>query len=172
MRAQERTNIGNHPINSWELEFEIEQEISSFWNAELIRREGHRYTVRHDGWNQSIPAGGSVVFGFSATPGNLAVITPGDVTLNGVSLHNHVHEPHRHAVDLAISADLQPSGEGSRIHMSFPSMAGRTYAIEESADLFTWEVLESGIPGDGLVERQYPVAGRKARFFRVREEHH
>ena len=166
------SNIGNHPINSWELEFEIEQEISSFWNAELIRREGDRYTVRHDGWNQSIPAGGSVVFGFSATPGNLAVITPGDVTLNGVSLHNHVHEPHRHAVDLAISADLQPSGEGSRIHMSFPSMAGRTYAIEESADLFTWEVLESGIPGDGLVERHYPAEGRKARFFRVREEHH
>ena len=51
-------------------------------------------------------------------------------------------------------------------------MLGRSYAIEESADLIAWVVLESGIPGKGLVERHYPAEGRKARFFRVREEHH
>ncbi|SVC80404.1 uncharacterized protein METZ01_LOCUS333258, partial [marine metagenome] len=32
----EITNLADYPINSWELEFKIEQEISSFWNAELI----------------------------------------------------------------------------------------------------------------------------------------
>ena len=166
------TNLANHPINSWELEFEMEQEVSSFWNAELIRREGNRYTVRHVGWNQSIPAGDSVVFGFSATPGSLGSITPHHLALNGVSLHAHVHEPPRDALHLDVSSNLHPSGAISRISLSFPSMLGRSYAIEESADLIAWVVLESGIPGKGLVERHYPAEGRKARFFRVREEHH
>ncbi len=164
------TNLGNHPINSWELEFEMEQEILSFWNAELINREGTRYTVRHVGWNQSIPAGGEIVFGFSATPGSLAAITPGHMTLNGVSLHTHVHEHPRHALDLDVSINLRPSGEIYRVNLSFPAVEGRSYVIEESADLLTWQVLESGIPGDGLVERHYPPAG-EARFFRVREGH-
>ena len=165
------TNVGNHPINSWELEFEIDQEISSFWNAELIGREGNLYTVRHVGWNQSVPVGGSVVFGFSATPGSLATITPGRIALNGVSLHTHVHGPGRSALVLDLNTQVQPSAEDFLINLSFPSMEGRSYTIEESSDLIRWEVLESGIPGAGLVERAYPATGRRERFFRVREEH-
>jgi len=166
------TNLADHPINSWELEFEMEEEISSFWNAELIKREGNHYTVRHAGWNQSIPAGGSVVFGFSATPGSLANIDPSHLVLNGVSLHTHTHEHPQHALLLNVSATRLPFGAIDRINLSFPAVTGRSYAIEESADLVTWETRESGIPGeDGTIERDYQAAGRMSRFFRVREEH-
>ena len=55
----------------------LEQEILSFWNAELINREGTRYTVRHVGWNQSIPAGGEIVFGFSARSTAVERLFPG-----------------------------------------------------------------------------------------------
>ena len=161
------TNLADHPINSWELEFEIEQEISSFWNAELISREGNHYTVRHAGWNQSIPAGGSVIFGFSATPGNLETISPSHLALNGISLHTHAH-----AFLLNVSATRLPSGAIDRLNLSFPAASGRSYTIEESADLITWESRESGIPGeDGTIERDYPATGSMTRFFRVRQEH-
>jgi predicted carbohydrate-binding protein with CBM5 and CBM33 domain len=163
------TNLADHPINSWELEFEIEQEISSFWNAELISREGSHYTVRHAGWNQSIPAGGSVIFGFSATPGNLETINPSHLSLNGISLHTHA-DP-QHTFLLNVSAIRLPSGAIDRLNLSFPAVSGHSYTIEESTDLINWQSRESAIPGEtGIIERNYPAAGNMTRFFRARQE--
>ena len=81
------------------------------------------------------------------------------------------HGPGRSALVLDLNTQVQPSAEDFLINLSFPSMEGRSYTIEESSDLIRWEVLESGIPGAGLVERAYPATGRRERFFRVREEH-
>jgi len=166
------TNLADHPINSWELEFEIEQEISSFWNAELVSREGNHYTVRHAGWNQSIPAGESVTFGFSATPGTLETINPSHLALNGISLHTHAHEDPQKPFLLNVSATRLPSGAIDRIHLSFPSTSEYSYTIEQSGDLVTWEPRESGIPGEaGTIERDYPATGDMKLFFRARQVH-
>ena len=123
--------------------------------------------MRHAGWNQSIPAGGSVIFGFSATPGNLETISPSHLALNGISLPTHAH-----AFLLNVSATRLPSGAIDRLNLSFLAASGRSYTIEESADLITWESRESGIPGEGgTIERDYPATGSMTRFFRVRQEH-
>jgi len=168
----EITNLGDHPINSWELEFEIEQEISSFWNAELINREGNHYTVKHAGWNQSIPPGGSVTFGFSATPGKLETITPSHLTLNGISLHTHEHEDAQHPFLLDIGVTRLPSGAIQKINLSFPAVAGHSYSIEESSDLINWQPRETGIHGEAdTIMRDYPVTGGLTRFYRARKEH-
>ncbi|MDG1854037.1 MAG: lytic polysaccharide monooxygenase [Verrucomicrobiales bacterium] len=166
----EITNLADHPINSWELEFEIEQEISSFWNAELIKREGNHYTVRHAGWNQSIPVGGSVKFGFSAIPGNLKSISPSHLTLNGVSLHTHAHEEHHHPFEIDVSAILMPSEVIDQLNLSFPTKVGSAYIIQASSDLHHWETIESGIDGNGsTIKRQFSALRRNG-FFRVTEE--
>ncbi len=166
----EITNLADHPINSWELEFEIEQEISSFWNAELIKREGNHYTVRHAGWNQSIPVGGSVKFGFSAIPGNLKSISPSHLTLNGVSLHTHAHEEHHHPFEIDVGATLMPSEVIDQLNLSFPTKVGSAYIIQSSSDLHHWETIESGIDGNGsTIKRQFSALRRNG-FFRVTEE--
>jgi len=166
----EITNLGDYPINSWELEFEIEQDISSFWNAELIKREGNRYTVRHSGWNQSIPVGGSVKFGFSAMPGNLKSIFPSHLILNGVSLQTHSHEEQHQLFEINISATLMPSGVIDQFNLSFPTKVGSSYAIQSSSDLNHWETIESGIDGNGdIIKRQFSVVGKNG-FYRVNQK--
>jgi hypothetical protein len=78
----------------------------------------------------------------------------------------------QHSFLLNVSATRLPSGAIDRVSLSFPAASGRSYTIEESADLITWESRESGIPGgEGTIERDYPAAGSMRRFFRVREEH-
>ena len=166
----EITNLADYPINSWELEFKIEQEISSFWNAELIKREGNHYTVRHSGWNQSIPVGGSVKFGFSAIPGNLKSISPSQLKLNGVSLHAHSHEGHHQPFEVNVSAVLMPSGLIDQFNLSFPTKIGSFYTIQSSSDLNHWEIIESGIDGNGsIISRQFSAIGIND-FFRVSQE--
>ena len=166
----EITNLADYPINSWELEFKIEQEISSFWNAELIKREGNHYTVRHSGWNQSIPVGGSVKFGFSAIPGNLKSISPSQLKLNGVSLHTHSHEGHHQPFEVNVSAVLMPSGLIDQFNLSFPTKIGSFYTIQSSSDLNHWEIIESGIDGNGsIISRQFSAIGIND-FFRVSQE--
>ncbi len=166
----EITNLADYPINSWELEFKIEQEISSFWNAELIKREGNHYTVRHSGWNQSIPVGGSVKFGFSAIPGNLKSISPSQLKLNGVSLHTHSHEGHHQPFEVNVSATLMPSGLIDQFNLSFPTKIGSFYTIQSSSDLNHWEIIESGIDGNGsIISRQFSAIGIND-FFRVSQE--
>ena len=166
----EITNLADYPINSWELEFKIEQEISSFWNAELIKREGNHYTVSHSGWNQSIPVGGSVKFGFSAIPGNLKSISPSQLKLNGVSLHTHSHEGHHQPFEVNVSATLMPSGLIDQFNLSFPTKIGSFYTIQSSSDLNHWEIIESGIDGNGsIISRQFSAIGIND-FFRVSQE--
>ena len=166
------TNLANHPINSWEFEFELEEEISSFWNAELVHRDGNHYTVRNVDWNQSIPAGESVVFGFSASPGGLAQLSPSGLVLNGISLHVHAHQA-ADSLWLEVMAGRASVGGMDQLKLRFPAAMGRTYSVERSADLVHWDIHESGIPGQGgVIERNYLMGGEKIRFFRIREDHH
>ena len=134
--------------------------------------------MRHAGWNQSIPVGGSVKFGFSAIPGNLKSISPfhlftfspSHLTLNGVSLHTHAHEEHHHPFEIDVSAILMPSEVIDQLNLSFPTKVGSAYIIQASSDLHHWETIESGIDGNGsTIKRQFSALRRNG-FFRVTEE--
>lgn len=53
----------------------------------------------------------------------------------------------------------------------FPAAIGKTYRIEDSTDLATWETVESGIVGQGgQVVRFYTARGMPRRYFRVEED--
>ena len=166
------TNLAKHPINSWDLEFEIDQDISSFWNAQLISREGNRYKVNHVGWNQSIPVGESVTFGFSATPGTLKNLTPSNLTLNGISIHSHNHGHGKPPFFLDVDVMNRPAGAGDVITLRWlPNEGGHSYSIEKSTDMINWLPQETGISADeGSIMRDYPIDEDKKKFYRARRE--
>ena len=57
------------------------------------------------------------------------------------------------------------------IEFTFPAAIGKTYRIEASMDLATWETVESGIAGNGSqVQRFYSTRGQPKRYFRVELE--
>ena len=56
------------------------------------------------------------------------------------------------------------------IEFTFPSAIGKTYRIEGSFDLTTWETVESGIAGNGgVIQRFYSTRNMPKRYFRVEE---
>jgi len=58
-------NIGESVIQNWHLGFDFANKISSIWNAEVCEKENGKYIVKNVGWNEDIPVGGFVEFGFS-----------------------------------------------------------------------------------------------------------
>ena len=68
------SNSSDATLEGWNVSFDFAGEISSLWNGEILSRNGSTYTVRGATWNEGIAAGGSVSFGFSATPGGAAAV--------------------------------------------------------------------------------------------------
>lgn len=63
-------NTGTVVIEDWVLEFNMDNQIVNIWNGIIHNHEGSTYVIKSAGWNQDIPVGGSINFGFSAT-GNI-----------------------------------------------------------------------------------------------------
>lgn len=61
-------NTGEQPIPNWYISFDCQDEIINLWNAEICPNDQTNgyLTVKNAGWNQTIPAGGSVNFGFNS----------------------------------------------------------------------------------------------------------
>jgi uncharacterized repeat protein (TIGR02543 family) len=56
------------------------------------------------------------------------------------------------------------------IEFTFPTAKGKTYRIEGSPDLSTWETVEDGIPGNGgEIQRFYSIKDKPKGFLRVEE---
>jgi uncharacterized repeat protein (TIGR02543 family) len=56
------------------------------------------------------------------------------------------------------------------IEFTFPAAQGKTYRIEDSFDLETWDIVESGIAGNGeVIQRFYTTRDMAKRYFRVEE---
>ncbi|MEU2061278.1 cellulase family glycosylhydrolase [Streptomyces sp. NPDC013455] len=76
-------NTGTTAVKGWQLVFDFPggQRIGSVWNARAVQ-QGSRVTAVNESWTETIPAGGSVSFGFngSSTGGNGV---PAVFTLNG-----------------------------------------------------------------------------------------
>lgn len=62
------TNNGTDKIENWKMLLPMKNKISNIWNASKIdNNEG--YIIKNTGWNQDIPVGGSVSFGFTSCEG-------------------------------------------------------------------------------------------------------
>lgn len=72
-------------INGWTLAFDFDRSLNSVYDATVLSHTGTRYTVKNVGFNNTIPAGGSVSFGFTGSPGNVTK-PPTNYVLNGISL--------------------------------------------------------------------------------------
>ena len=69
------TNIGDKQIENWALSFEFPHSITKIWDGVIFEQADGLYTVKNAGWNQDIPVGGSVSFGFTAQQ-NGEALTP------------------------------------------------------------------------------------------------
>jgi chitinase len=60
-------------LSNWTLDFDFAGQITSIWDASVVSHAGSSYIVKNAGYNSSIPAGGTVTFGFNGSPGNVTV---------------------------------------------------------------------------------------------------
>jgi chitinase len=77
-------NTGPAAVPFTSLSFALPAVVSSLWDAKVTSKSGNQYTVTNAGWNAAVPAGGSVSFGFVASPGRAAAAT--GFVFNGVAL--------------------------------------------------------------------------------------
>ncbi|WP_019601646.1 DUF6055 domain-containing protein [Teredinibacter turnerae] len=66
----EITNNETQALDSWVIVFDADFDIAQVWNAEIVSYLDGEYRITGAGWNSDIPVGGSVAFGFIATPGD------------------------------------------------------------------------------------------------------
>lgn len=60
------TNTSNAAIENWALKFDMQNEITNIWDASIENYKHGVYLIKNNTWNQDIPVGGSVSFGFTA----------------------------------------------------------------------------------------------------------
>lgn len=60
-------NTGSSPIESWKLSLDLQENISSIYNASISSHEDETYIIKPDSWNQDIPVNEEVSFGFSGS---------------------------------------------------------------------------------------------------------
>ncbi len=60
------TNNQNTSLSNWQLQFTDPDNITSIWDAKIVSHVGNTYVIQGESWDTSIPAGGSLSFGFVA----------------------------------------------------------------------------------------------------------
>ena len=77
-------NTSDESLEGWKVEFDLADEITGIWNANIVSHEGQHYVIENAGYNDALAPRSSVSFGFSATPDDQAEYS--DATLENVSL--------------------------------------------------------------------------------------
>ena len=80
------TNESDALLENWTLEFTADFEITSMWNAEIVSREGDRYTIRFADYNPDLSPGETLSIGFVAIPASSGLNVPSEYQLNGNAL--------------------------------------------------------------------------------------
>lgn len=70
-------NQSPDPVKDWRIRFRLPATIQGMWGARILKQDAGTYLLGPEDWSRQIPAGGRVVFGFQAAPGNVA--GPADV---------------------------------------------------------------------------------------------
>lgn len=65
------TNNGPNVIQGWNLAFDFDPEILLIWDAGVVSHSAGHYVIQSAGWNDQIPPGGTVLFGFGGAPGGV-----------------------------------------------------------------------------------------------------
>jgi chitinase len=79
---------GSSGIDGWTVEFDAGFAITNIWGAEIVSHVGTHYVLRNASYNADVSPGGSVTFGFQATPG-----ATGGTTATGLALTGSGEEP-------------------------------------------------------------------------------
>ena len=61
------TNNSASPISNWVICFDYADSIENIWDAVIEANANGAYIIRNNVYNESIPVGGSVSFGFTST---------------------------------------------------------------------------------------------------------
>jgi mannan endo-1,4-beta-mannosidase len=78
-------NTGTTAVQGWQLAFAFpgDQKLNQTWNAKAVQ-QGSEVRATHESWTESIPAGGSVSFGFNGSSTGTNGV-PAVFTLNGTT---------------------------------------------------------------------------------------
>jgi hypothetical protein len=71
-------------VADWRLEFDLAANITSIWDAQVVSHSGNHYFITGAAWDSNLSGGGTVSFGFVASPGHVA--SPSNYVLGGVPL--------------------------------------------------------------------------------------
>ncbi|MBN8905539.1 MAG: cellulose binding domain-containing protein, partial [Rhodospirillales bacterium] len=77
-------NTTDIAVTGWTIAFDLANAITNIWNAEIVSHVGTHYVIRNLAYDATIPAGGTVSFGFQADGGS--PILPTSFTLDGTSI--------------------------------------------------------------------------------------
>ena len=74
---------GASGTHGWTIEFDAGFAITNIWGAEIVSHVGTHYVLRNASYNGDVSSGGSVTFGFQATPGATGGTAATGLSLNG-----------------------------------------------------------------------------------------
>ena len=74
---------GASGTHGWTIEFDAGFAITNIWGAEIVSHVGTHYILRNASYNGDVSSGGSVTFGFQATPGATGGTAATGLSLNG-----------------------------------------------------------------------------------------
>lgn len=69
----EISNLSTREMFDWTLEFDCDNHINQFWNAQIISHKGNHYIIKNKGYNAVIGAGQTLVLGFEANSGSAGI---------------------------------------------------------------------------------------------------
>jgi expansin len=58
------TNNSGNNLDSWDLEFDMPNEITNIWDAQIVSNDNGHYTIEHESWNREIKAGETITVNF------------------------------------------------------------------------------------------------------------
>ena len=78
------SNPTSAAVSNWSLGFTFDGKIPEIWSATVASQVGAKWVVNPAAWTSTIPAGGSVTFGYNGTPGTTNKI-PTAFLINGTA---------------------------------------------------------------------------------------
>lgn len=81
-------NLGDDPLEAWQLSFDTNFEITDLWNAQIIGSVENHYTVANDITTTPIGVGESKVFGFSASKESGVTPKISDFIMSEITINN------------------------------------------------------------------------------------
>jgi hypothetical protein len=108
-------------VPNWTLAFDYPASIGAIWDATVLSHSGTHYVLGNAGWNSTLPAGGSVSFGFNASPGHTTA-TPANYLLNSAPL-NGPALPSLSIGDVTVNQGAAATSAAFTVSLSAPATA-------------------------------------------------